>query len=412
MSAIKFHKASEYKKVFNENGLARQSVLTGEYKDVAIYKCTLAAGAKWEPELYPQQEKVQILLFTEGTGYVPTINAEELLSCPMPPTRFIIDQLLPQGLHILAGATKIGKSWLALALCLCVVKGEALWSFAAQKCGVLYLCLEDSYQRIRCRLLDLTEDAPDTLYFSVMSAQLHNGLEQQIEQFLSEHPNTGLVIIDTLQRVRGSGDNGNPYANDYRDIGALKALADKHRIAILLIHHVRKLKSDDPMDMISGTNGISGATDTNFVLMKTSRSENTATLYCTGRDIVYRELRLEFDSETHLWNLLSDDSPHTAQPDARLLSLLSALLRQQPAINVPAATLLKIIDPDDVEGLTPNLLSRRIRKNVDTLGKNGIMVSFRKSNGERLICLRRADRDANITTANTAPIDPAKGANQ
>ena len=343
---------------------------------------------------------------------LPTINAEELLSHPLPPTRFIIDQLLPQGLHILAGATKIGKSWLALALCLCVVKGEALWSFAAQKCGVLYLCLEDSYQRIRCRLLDLTEDAPDTLYFSVMSAQLHNGLEQQIEQFLSEHPNTGLVVIDTLQRVRGSGDNGNPYANDYRDIGALKALADKHRIAILLIHHVRKLKSDDPMDMISGTNGISGATDTNFVLMKTSRSENTATLYCTGRDIVYRELRLEFDSETHLWNLLSDDSPHTAQPDARLLSLLSALLRQQPAINVPAATLLKIIDPDDVEGLTPNLLSRRIRKNVDTLGKNGIMVSFRKSNGERLICLRRADRDANITTANTAPIDPAKGANQ
>lgn len=190
---------------------------------------------------------------------LPTINAEELLSCPMPPTRFIIDQLLPQGLHILAGATKIGKSWLALALCLCVAKGEALWSFAAQKCGVLYLCLEDSYQRIRCRLLDLTEDAPDTLYFSVMSAQLHNGLEQQIEQFLSEHPDTGLVVIDTLQRVRGSGDNGNPYANDYRDIGTLKALADKHRIAILLIHHVRKLRSDDPMDMISGTNGISGA---------------------------------------------------------------------------------------------------------------------------------------------------------
>lgn len=161
---------------------------------------------------------------------LPTINAEELLSCPMPPTRFIIDQLLPQGLHILAGATKIGKSWLALALCLCVAKGESLWSFAAQKCGVLYLCLEDSYQRIRCRLLDLTEDAPDTLYFSVMSAQLHNGLEQQIEQFLSEHPDTGLVVIDTLQRVRGNGDNGNPYANDYRDIGTLKALADKHRM--------------------------------------------------------------------------------------------------------------------------------------------------------------------------------------
>lgn len=338
---------------------------------------------------------------------LPTINAEELLSYPLPPIRFIIDGLLPQGLHILAGAPKIGKSWLALALCLCVSKGEPLWSFTTKPCSVLYLCLEDSYQRIRCRLLDLTEDAPDTLHFSIIAEQLHSGLEQQIERFLSEHPDTGLVVIDTLQRVRGSGDSGNPYANDYRDIGALKALADKHRIAILLVHHIRKLKSDDPMDMISGTNGISGATDTNFVLMKTSRSKSTATLYCTGRDIEYRELNLEFDSETHFWNLLSDNSPSMEQPDGRLFSLLSALLRQQSEISAPAATLLKIIDPNNAEGLTPNLLSRRIRKNVDILGKNGIMVSFRKSNGERLICLKRADRDANITTANTDPIDPA-----
>ena len=336
-----------------------------------------------------------------------TINAEELLSFPLPPIRFIIDGLLPQGLHILAGAPKIGKSWLALTLCLCVAKGEPLWSFAAQQCSVLYLCLEDSYQRIRCRLLDLTEDAPDTLHFSIIAEQLHGGLEQQIERFLLEHPDTGLVVIDTLQRVRGSGDSGNPYANDYRDIGALKALADKHRIAILLVHHIRKLKSDDPMDMISGTNGISGATDTNFVLMKTSRSKSTATLYCTGRDIEYRELNLEFGSETHFWNLLSDNSPSVEQPDGQMLSLLSALLRQQSQISATAATLLKIIDPTNAEGLTPNLLSRQIRKNVDTLGKNGIMVSFCKSNGERIICLKRADRDANITTANTDPIDPA-----
>lgn len=291
-------------------------------------------------------------------------------------------------------------------------KGEPLWSFAAQQCSVLYLCLEDSYQRIRWRLLDLMEDAPDTLHFSIIAEQLHGGLEQQIERFLLEHPDTGLVVIDTLQRVRGSGGSGNPYANDYRDIGALKALADKHRIAILLVHHIRKLKSDDPMDMISGTNGISGATDTNFVLMKTSRSKSTATLYCTGRDIEYRELNLEFGSETHFWNLLSDNSPSVEQPDGQMLSLLSALLRQQSEISATAATLLKIIDPTNAEGLTPNLLSRQIRKNVDTLGKNGIMVSFRKSNGERLICLKRANRDANITTANTDPIDPAAAVHQ
>ena len=72
MSVVKFHKASEYKKEFDAQGLARQGVLTGEYRDVELYKCTLAPGAKWEPELYNPQEEVQIILFTEGTGYVAT----------------------------------------------------------------------------------------------------------------------------------------------------------------------------------------------------------------------------------------------------------------------------------------------------------------------------------------------------
>ena len=335
-----------------------------------------------------------------------TIDADTLLSTSLPPTRFIIDRLLPQGLHILAGAPKVGKSWLALWLCLQVAQGKPVWDFPVRGSTVLYLCLEDSFTRIQNRLFQITEDAPESLHFATIAAGIGDGLEEQLTDFLALHPDTSMVVIDTLQRIRGGSDNGNPYANDYRDISALKALADKHSIAILLIHHLRKMNDDDPMNMISGTTGISGATDTNFVLKRSKRGENTATLYCTGRDIAYRELSLEFDSETHFWNLLSDNSPQTVQPDTRLLSLLSELLRQQPKISVPAGALLKIIDPDDLEGLTPNTLSRRIRKNVDTLGKIGILVSFRKSNGERLICLRRADRAADITTENTAPIDP------
>ena len=110
-----------------------------------------------------------------------------------------------------------------------------------------------------------------------------------------------------LQRIRTAGNDANAYASDYRDIGVLKALADKYRIAILLVHHLRKMNDDDPMNMISGTTGLSGATDSNFVLRKSKRRENTATLYCTGRDIPYRELALEFDGEDHVWKLLSDD---------------------------------------------------------------------------------------------------------
>ena len=197
-----------------------------------------------------------------------------------------------------------------------------------------------------------------------------------------------------------------PYASDYRDIGVLKALADKYRIAILLVHHLRKMNDDDPMNMISGTTGLSGATDSNFVLRKSKRRENTATLYCTGRDIPYRELALEFDGEDHVWKLLSDDCEQKEQPNERILFLLSELLRRQPEISAPAKVLLEKIDPAGAEGLTPNSFSHRIRKSVDALRRNGITVSFRKSNGDRLICLKRVDGVDDPAAGNIVTIDP------
>ena len=336
-----------------------------------------------------------------------TIDADTLQSIPYEPLSFVVEELLPQGLHLLAGAPKIGKSWLALWLCLRVASGEPLWNFPTRPCEVLYLCLEDSFQRIQSRLFDLTDDAPATLHFAVMAEQIQSGLVDQIEQFLAGHPATGLVVIDTLQRIRSAGNDVSPYASDYRDIGILKALADRRRIAILLVHHLRKLSDDDPMNMISGTTGLSGATDSNFVLRKSKRRENTATLYCTGRDIAYRELSLEFDGDTHIWNLLSDNCELAEQSGGRLTVLLAALLQEQRSVCAPAKALLEKIDPAGMEGYSPNSFSHQIRKSVDTLRRSGISVSFRKSNGERLICLHRADGVDDPTAENTVPIDPA-----
>jgi len=119
-----------------------------------------------------------------------TINAEELQNRTYEPTHFLVDELIPEGLHILAGAPKIDKSWLALWLCLCVSQGQPLWNFATTQGEALYLSLEDSFQRIQTRLFDLTEDAPPTLHFAILADTLKHGLEQQIEQFLTEHPTT------------------------------------------------------------------------------------------------------------------------------------------------------------------------------------------------------------------------------
>ena len=338
-----------------------------------------------------------------------TINAEDLQNRTYEPTPFLVDELIPEGLHILAGAPKIGKSWLALWLCLCVAQGQTLWNFTTTQGEVLYLSLEDSFQRIQTRLFDLTEDAPSTLHFAIMADTLKHGLEQQIEQFLTEHPDTKLVVIDTLQRVRGTGSDSNLYANDYQDIGLLKKLADKRHIAILLIHHLRKLHDDDPMNMISGSTGLSGAADSAFVLQKNARSANAASLHCTGRDIPDRTLKLELGEDDHVWKLLADSKTCSSASKISTLqieNLLSELLRRQPEISAPAKALLEKIDPAGTEGLTPNSFSHRIRKSVDALRRNGITVSFRKSNGDRLICLKRVDGVDDPAAENIVTIDP------
>ena len=339
-----------------------------------------------------------------------TINAEDLQNQTYEPTPFLVDELIPEGLHILAGAPKIGKSWLALWLCLCVSQGQPLWNFATTQGEALYLSLEDSFQRIQTRLFDLTEDAPPTLHFAIMADTLKRGLEQQIEQFLTDHPDTKLVVIDTLQRVRSAGSDSNLYANDYQDIGLLKKLADKRHIAILLIHHLRKLHDDDPMNMISGSTGLSGAADSAFVLQKHSRLANIASLHCTGRDIPDRTLKLEFGEEDHIWKLLEDSktcSGASRISTLQLVHLFSALLSADPAYTGTPSALSAKIDPDGKLGITPKKVTRLALESVETLRENGIFVKTYRSNGKRLISLRSAESADLPTVEKIDPIDPA-----
>ena len=339
-----------------------------------------------------------------------TMTAEQLQSAPYSPVPFLVEELIPEGLHILAGAPKIGKSWLALWLCLCVSQGQPLWNFATTQGEALYLSLEDSFQRIQTRLFDLTEDAPPTLHFAIMADTLKHGLEQQIEQFLTEHPDTKLVVIDTLQRVRGTGSDSNLYANDYQDIGLLKKLADNQHIAILLIHHLRKLHDDDPMNMISGSTGLSGAADSAFVLQKSSRLANIASLHCTGRDIPDRTLKLEFGEEDHVWKLLEDSKTCSGASKISTLqieNLLSELLRKESEISAPAKALLEKIDPAGSFGITPKKITRLVRESVAALRENGVLAETYRNNGKRWISLKRADSADFPPVKIIGTIDPA-----
>ncbi|MFR1800761.1 MAG: AAA family ATPase [Faecalispora jeddahensis] len=330
-----------------------------------------------------------------------TMDAETLMTTPMEPLKFIVSGLIPQGLHVLAGSPKIGKSWLALWICLQVAKGERVWGFEALKSEVLYLCLEDSFARIQSRLFEITDEAPSNLHFAVMSDVIGNGLELQIENFIKDHPGTGLIVIDTLQKVRRNiSANVNPYAADYDDITALKQIADRYKLAVVLVHHLRKSVDNDPLNMISGTTGIAGGADSNFILQKDKRTENTATLICTGRDTPQRELLLEFNKETFLWELVKPIDSVEQKVDESIV-LLSDFIKSVAVFTGTATELAEQLKRFGAADYRPAVLKKKIIKHMAYLNQNNIHYSENRTFERREFTLRYDGNDG--MTVENAP---------
>lgn len=131
------------------------------------------------------------------------------------PIEFVIEGLIAQGLYILAGALKVGKSWLSVNICLSIAKGEKVFGHET-KCGTaLYLCLEDSFERIQKRLYQLTDEPTGNLHFAIMSDLIGNGLQKQITDFKSNHTDLKVVFIDTLKMIRESTKNS--YGSDCKE---------------------------------------------------------------------------------------------------------------------------------------------------------------------------------------------------
>ena len=304
---------------------------------------------------------------------------------------------MPIGLHILSGSAKIGKSWLSLWLCQQVSNGEKVWGFETLKCGTLYLALEDTVNRLHLRLSHITDNGSEQSFFATQAENLSGSLIAQLERFLQEHDDTGLIVIDTLQRVRGSaGVEKNAYANDYHEIGLLKAFADKHKIAVLLIHHVRKMPDSDPFNMVSGSVGIIGAVDSMYVLEKDKRTENKAILHVTGRDIEDMQLQLAFDRDMTVWQFISFV---TGEKSDNLIATIVAFISENKSFCGTATELLDGLKKKDRSlRHSPTSLSRALKEQLLTLEKrHNISVTFNRTNSTRTISLSVRDGDVENT---------------
>ena len=268
------------------------------------------------------------------------ISARDLCAMRFAPLKFVVPKIIPEGLTILAGRPKIGKSWLVLLLGTVLANGVAALGLdygpgLPLKGSVLYLGLEDGKRRLQRRMTKLIgaqpENWPEQLDLKTDWRRLDNGGLDDIRAWHDSAKAKGrtpvLVVVDTLAKVRAPGNSKtSPYQNDHDALAGLQKLAEELGLAIVVNHHDRKMDAEDVFDTVSGTLGLTGAVDTILVL---ARKAQGTTLHIRGRDIEDETaLALQFNKETCRWSVLgtvaAQDEVHRSEERVRILAALKS----------------------------------------------------------------------------------------
>lgn len=309
-------------------------------------------------------------------NFLPTVNLEELFDEVYRDKPAIVENLIYPGTYILAGAPKVGKSFFVAQLAYHIATGQKLWDYEVKQSTVLYLALEDDHRRLQkrmCRMFGV--DGTANLHFAITSKKLGEGLEDQLEEFINLHPDTRIIIIDTLQKVRQGGNDTYSYANDYECVGNLKKFADQKEICLLIVHHTRKQQASDKFDMISGTTGILGCADGAFILQKEKRTDSTATLDIVGRDQCDQKLYLVRNQEKLFWDLdHAETELWKAPPDPIVLKISEFITNENPKWSGTASELVEILKLD----IPPNALAKKLNIGAGNL-ENDFGIRYENS---------------------------------
>jgi hypothetical protein len=276
-------------------------------------------------------------------------TADELMATEFPPVRWAVPGLIAEGVNLLAGPPKVGKSWLSLGLALSVAAGDdALGSIPTQAGPVLYLALEDTARRLKSRMGKILDGrrAPHGLTLATTCPPLPEGGAEAIAGWLERNTAARLVVVDVFAKVRGRATSTvSAYDADYAALGYVKAIADKYGVAVVVVHHVRKAGAEDFLEAISGTNGLAGAADAALVLRR-PRGEADGVLSITGRDVDESEHALRFTAHNGAWTLLDGPAADYAMSDPR--AAITRFVRTNPGSTPKAIAEATGISPGNV----------------------------------------------------------------
>jgi hypothetical protein len=224
------------------------------------------------------------------------IDARTIFRSDYPEPEFVIDGLLTKGVTFCCGRPKIGKSWLVLQLALAVARGtRALGKFAIRTPGrVIYCGLEEPPRRTSSRLKKfITSDEPylENIHMVYRLKPLLAGGAAELDEYLTRNP-AELLIIDTYLAVLQASSGKDLLRSDYREVKILSELAQKHNVAVLVVHHLRKMPAEYALDAVAGTTGLTASADSIWAL--TRNAEGTFKLSIQGRDMENRDFELTF----------------------------------------------------------------------------------------------------------------------
>jgi RecA-family ATPase len=303
------------------------------------------------------QEEKKVETATESSLLPLTLTDVDISSTDFPEPRFVVPGLVPEGITILGGKPKIGKSLLGYNLAVSLATGQnVLGTIPVDQIEVLYLCLEETPGRLKRKLAKIRGDSLPTnrIHFAFRWPRIQDGGLEDLDRWVKEHPMVKIVFIDTLARIRSLNGSQGGYATDYDEIGAIKSVADRNSVAIVVIHHLRKASAEDQIDLITGSAGLTGAADS-ILILRRQRMSSESVLFVAGRDIEEKTFALRFDRPTCSWAMIGLAEEYRmskerqevvqllrgSQGSIKLKDIASALGKKEPVVHKHLSSLVE-----------------------------------------------------------------------